>query len=345
MLIEFFFLFNTSFNFNIFLFIKININKMATYYVYAKIIGSRSIPKGSYTAWVGTTPIGFAKKGDLTSDKKVGYYSKCLWTMEVKKDFNKTSIEVILKHHRLLGGESEAGRLVLPLKWFPANRVVTDWFPIASRSVSGIDGEEMLLKMTIHLAEARVTPFSHPVGSLLVAPAWDRPGQPAVPPTHLAPASSAPQQYAQGPYQGYQQMPPPQPYPVSPNPPPMQQFPQYPSQPLYPQQNVNQQQGYYPQQQHIPVIADASQPAFGPPFMYAPQTSPNQTPPGSVGMPAYQPTNAQGPIYMPPPPAYDPSNPYLAVDPNEIPTAPTANNQQQNQQQTAPSYPEVPPIS
>lgn len=314
-----------------------------TYYVYAKIIGSKNIPKGSYTVWVGTTPIGFAKKGDLNLDKKVGYHSKFVWTMEVKKDFNKTSVEFIIKHHRLLGGESEAGRLQLPLKWFPANQVVTDWFPVTSKSVSGVNGEEMLLNVTIHLADARVTPFSHPQGSLLVAPAWNRPGVPAVPPTHLAPNSSIPQQMPPQPYQGYtpQQMPPPQPYPAQPP-----AFPQYPSQPLYPQQNVNAPQGYYPPQQQIPVMADASQPAFAPPYGYpAPQAS-TQTPPGSVGMPAYQPPNGQmqDPIYMPPPQDYDPSNPYMTVNPTEVQPTVTPNQQQQQQQnQTSPpSYPNVP---
>lgn len=310
---------------------------MTIYYVYAKIVGSRSIPKGTYTAWVGTTPIGFAKKGDLAHDKKVGYYSKCVWSMEVKKDFDKTSVEFIIKHHRLLGGESEAGRIQLPLKWFPANQVVNDWFPIASRTVSGIDGEEMLLNITVHLAEARVTPFSQPIGSLLVAPAWNRPGRPAVPPTHLAPPSAGPQPAAYPTqYQGYspQQMPPPQPYPQM-----QPSFPQYPSQPLFPQ---NEPQGYYPPQQQMPIMPDASQPAFSPPMMYPP-LQPTSTPPGSVGMNPYQQPSGQMqyPIYMPPPQENDPSNPYLAIDPSEISPAP---NQQQHQQPGAPSYPNVPKL-
>lgn len=342
---------------------------MPQYYLYVQILGSENIPKSSYTVWVGPTPIGFAKKGDIYFDKKKGYFSKCVWSMEIKKDFDRTSLELILKHHKLLGGESEYGRLQLPLKWFPSNAVVKDWFPISSKFVTGTDGQQMMFNLAVHLSESSVSPFSAPAGSLLVAPAWNRPGCSAVPPTHLVPSYPPPQGVP--PYPGYipQQGPPPQPYPNSPVPPPVSQvypqpqypqqsFPQYPSQTPPPMPNQSFQQypsdQRYPQEQ-ITVIADSNQPAYAPPFMYSPTVSPTispaPTPPGSVGMPMYpSPTDPQmqaNPVYMPPPiatPYNDPSNstnPYAGINPNDLPSA-TPTQQNQDSTTKPPEYPNVP---
>lgn len=247
---------------------------MVHYLLFAKVLRSKEIPKATYTIWVGTTPIGFAKKGNLSADKNQSYHSSCVWSMECKKDFERTSVEFILKLHKTFGGEIEAGRIQLPLKWFPVNQVVTDWFPIYTNHSSGISSHKMLLQIQIHLADSKVEPFSAPAGSLLVLPAWDRPGIPAVPP--LPPGIPL------APSQSYQYSPPPS-Y-NQPNPPPY--MPQH--NPYTQSLPINPNQRYQPYQQ----------PAYQPPDCSSSQ---------SFGFPGYPSQDGIAPMYVPPPPDTVPS--------------------------------------
>jgi hypothetical protein len=76
---------------------------------------------------------------------------------------------------------SDVARAALPLEWFPADQVVEEWFPFKAipKYPNGL-----LVLLRIHIVKRfSLPPFSAPPGRLLVLPAWDRPGKPAVPPT------------------------------------------------------------------------------------------------------------------------------------------------------------------
>ncbi|OHS94804.1 hypothetical protein TRFO_39020 [Tritrichomonas foetus] len=329
-------------------------------FIYLKINQIKDLPKGSYTAWIGTSPIGISKSGELDRNTK----STRMWPMETKQP-ETTSISIVIKHHKFLSGESEAARAMIPVKWFPSNSVVTDWFPLVSPTSFQLEkNAKPLISLTVHVSDHRAKEFSAPPGALLVAPAWDRPGMPARPPVmpSAAPYGGSPGMYppapgmappppGMAPQSAPGMYPPPAPgmYPPPPqnmyqNPPPTVQ-PNIPSNgQLYPQvdngpSSVPPPFGGYPQMPGsgpsnmygappIPVISDT--PGFqAPPYIPPPSPYGNpNTPPGSAGNQQAPPTV---PIYAPPP------NPYADIpvqDPVYTPGQPAT---------VIPQYPQIPP--
>jgi hypothetical protein len=69
-------------------------------------------------------------------------------------------------------GSNEVARLVLPLVWFPVNRVVTHAFPMITRRQQ--DDCPMLL-LDIHISSGRTPAFAVPLGKLKVVPTWTVP--------------------------------------------------------------------------------------------------------------------------------------------------------------------------
>ena len=96
--------------------------------------------------------------------------------------------------------EIEFGRLVLPMSWFPMNRVVTYPFPLAMKK-KGTPAIMMLVD--VHLSDDGSEPFDAPSGKLRVSPTWDVPecmtaksnvhnvGPATPPPAKSSPASTA----------------------------------------------------------------------------------------------------------------------------------------------------------
>ena len=64
--------------------------------------------------------------------------------------------------------EVELARLVLPMTWFPMNRVVTAVFPLAGKKKTPV----IMMLVEVHLADDGSEPFDAPAGKLLVAPTW-----------------------------------------------------------------------------------------------------------------------------------------------------------------------------
>jgi hypothetical protein len=75
---------------------------------------------------------------------------------------------------------AEACRLTLPLRWFPADQSVRDWFPVFAPKAA----RQIAAQIEVHIVKRHpLPPFAAPEGRLLVLPAWSRPGRPIAPPT------------------------------------------------------------------------------------------------------------------------------------------------------------------
>ncbi|OHS93851.1 hypothetical protein TRFO_02378 [Tritrichomonas foetus] len=155
-------------------------------YIYLKVLQIQDVKKAFYSIWAGTTPLGFNKRGECKY-KKGTATCKHMWQMTTK-DPNKTSIEIILKSKKWFHGETEVGRLHCPLTWFPTNAIVTDWFPL----VDSMHDKKFMVELSIHVSEQPAKPFHAHTGALLVIPAWDRPGTPAIERITTMPIISAP---------------------------------------------------------------------------------------------------------------------------------------------------------
>ena len=91
-------------------------------------------------------------------------------------------------------------KLIIPISWLPKNSTwVSDWFPV--RDIK--DGNKCVLaQIDIQICDSKVQYFAPNLrGYLMVAPAWNRPGAPAVPPGPPpmpgAPVSNQPGYYLQ----------------------------------------------------------------------------------------------------------------------------------------------------
>jgi hypothetical protein len=69
-------------------------------------------------------------------------------------------------------GDVQLARLVLPIMWFPLNKVVSCPFPMITRHA---DDETPLLLLDVHLSRGHVGAFSAPLGKLYVVPTWPIP--------------------------------------------------------------------------------------------------------------------------------------------------------------------------
>jgi hypothetical protein len=144
--------------------------------------------------------------------------------------------------------KTRVATVTLPLYWFPADQVVTDWFPFQPPAETG--GASPLALLDVHIAKRfALARFTAPIGRLLVLPAWNRPHQPALPPAHHFP-----------PTPGYQAL-------------------TIPRQP-YPAPTEGQ-----PQLLPVPVVVgDPSYPA--PPSAYPPMPAAYPAPPQGIGYPS-----------------------------------------------------------
>ena len=87
------------------------------------------------------------------------------WTFEYKEQDGFTFLFVILL------GDTEIGRLALPLRWFEPNTVCTQVFPV--KIVTG-DDWKVMMQVRLHLCENGEPPFLAREAPMRVKPAWDK---------------------------------------------------------------------------------------------------------------------------------------------------------------------------
>ena len=202
-------------------------------HIYFRIDLIKDLPKRKFTTWVGTTPIGIAKRA-LCKYKKGEATCSHIWHMTVK-DPSKSSIELILKSKKVLKGETEYGRLVLPLSWFPICAYVKETFPIINASRE----TKCMINVSVQLAKDEMKPFTGNRGALLAFPTWGAAGTPNIdrsmtsptfaPTVQVVEANSPQQNQSKQQRRSIQQQQQcPQQYP-----------PQYPNQPVPPQPQFN----------------------------------------------------------------------------------------------------------
>jgi hypothetical protein len=79
---------------------------------------------------------------------------------------------IISEYRDDVGDAVEVARLVLPLMWFPVNRIVTYPFPMITRRP---DDETPMVLLDIHLSNGKTSAFACPPGKLHVVPTWPIP--------------------------------------------------------------------------------------------------------------------------------------------------------------------------
>jgi hypothetical protein len=86
------------------------------------------------------------------------------------------------KHHQLIFvinefqsdlGDVELARLVLPLEWFPPDKVVSYVYPMITRRAQET---APMIALDIHISSGATRPFIAPEGQMRVVPAWEAPG-------------------------------------------------------------------------------------------------------------------------------------------------------------------------
>jgi hypothetical protein len=79
---------------------------------------------------------------------------------------------IISEFHEDAGAAAEVARLVLPLMWFPVNRIVTYPFPMITRRP---DVEVPMVLLDVHLSNGKTSAFACAPGKLRVVPTWPIP--------------------------------------------------------------------------------------------------------------------------------------------------------------------------
>lgn len=286
--------------------------------IYVRVNNFQNVPSGTFILWVSTAPVGISSKGDLSSSN-----TKCsrVWNLETKNRAN-TSIELTLKCHKFLQGDTEVAKLQIPMSWLPSNSVVREWYPFKFSCNDYKKGKQIMAEIEIHSNENNSKPFQAPQANLLVNPAWDRPGKPnqAPPP---------------GPYPG-QAPPPGMPYPM-PNQMPQMMIDPRTGQPMpmpvpmpYGQPGMQPPMNPYPTpsagqyQQPPPEYMQPGMPYMQPPMPYANPGMPGVDYPPQPGM--MYPSPQAAPPYPPQPvpfqqpmPEQKPGQPHISTEQHSQP--------------------------
>ena len=97
------------------------------------------------------------------------------WGLDFKEQYS-TRIELILNENIPNVGISEQARLIIPLKWFLANTVVIEWYPMKLTIDCSID---IMVQLSIHVCSNRAMPFQARLSKLLIDANWRKPMIPA----------------------------------------------------------------------------------------------------------------------------------------------------------------------
>lgn len=85
------------------------------------------------------------------------------------------SLSISMEKRCVLSKNKEVAKCVIPLDWFPANRIVRDWFPLQQiRNNENSDISTQVL-LEIHLENRGASKFSAPFANMRVIPTWQRP--------------------------------------------------------------------------------------------------------------------------------------------------------------------------
>jgi hypothetical protein len=105
-------------------------------------------------------------------------YCKKSWTFKIPHQANE-EINLFLMKRIIFSPNRAIGHCSLPLDWFPTNRVVRDWFPIAKESGAAPEYKTWLL-LDVHVEGRKVAKFKAAFSNLRVIPTWPRPVDPIV---------------------------------------------------------------------------------------------------------------------------------------------------------------------
>ena len=320
--------------------------------VYVRLHQLFGLPKGSYDLRCFVRPLDAAGMGECHYSESTGaLYSKThaqtvatgrygpILVVEIRTSVSPTTICAVS----------------IPMNWLPSDQTVRDFFPFQSH-VERRPGQYMG-ELEIHVMKRdRGTPFAAPRGTLLVLPAWPRPGKPVVvpapapvppgyvrvmrPPMPTGPVAPEPVVRPKAPAMPPQQYyyAPARPQPSAPSPPP----PQYAAPPPY----AAPPQGYAPPKAHSPPPQAYAPPPpqYAPPPQYPPQYAPPPAqayaPPPPVGdLPPYPPP--QSAVFGPPPSAAQSVQYPAPQAPGEKPVPNPYADIGTGNYPSIPSYPEV----
>jgi hypothetical protein len=95
------------------------------------------------------------------------------WTFKVPHQANE-QINMLLMKRIVFGPNRAIGRCVLPLDWFPTNRVVREWFPMTFDASAPTDVTTWLL-LDVHVEDRKIPKFQAAFANLRIIPTWPRP--------------------------------------------------------------------------------------------------------------------------------------------------------------------------
>jgi hypothetical protein len=96
------------------------------------------------------------------------------WKFQIPSQTNE-SLNIALKKRHIFSPNKVIGRCILPMAWFPTNRVVREWYPmIEENQPQGSDSGTMIL-LDIHVDTKKAKKFKAAFSNLRVIPTWQRP--------------------------------------------------------------------------------------------------------------------------------------------------------------------------
>jgi hypothetical protein len=96
------------------------------------------------------------------------------WTFTIGNQTNEF-LSVTLQRRHFFTANDAIAKCVLPLSWFPTNRMVREWFPMVRDSdASGAD-IRATIQIDVHVDTRAADPFMVAFSNLRVIPTWPRP--------------------------------------------------------------------------------------------------------------------------------------------------------------------------
>jgi hypothetical protein len=190
--------------------------------VHVHALEIRTLPLGNFHVWGDVLPIPVPFSSPIEYDPvTLAHFAKSPIELSAGSRYSST-LRIHIKSGSDAFGTTVAS-VSLPLSWFPVDQTVVDWFPLRASAALQYG---VFAQLRVHVVKRfDLPPFTAPLGTLLVLPAWNRPGRPAIPPTPFfwpVPPGYSAMTVHQGPYPGSPQpgvVYPPPPGPIFPPPP------------------------------------------------------------------------------------------------------------------------------
>lgn len=146
--------------------------------LYVKLHGCYGLPKGNYSFTGNVQPMNI-KTSDVCSQDSRRNLTIGKAHLELTMGNRYDNILVLCMKDNAT--KQDCCRVALPLHWFPADQTARTWFPMKSY-ISGVQGSYMA-DIEVHMKKNfSYVPFGAPKSPILVLPAWNQPGKPALPP-------------------------------------------------------------------------------------------------------------------------------------------------------------------